>query len=216
MRTVSVVASLAAGLAVGLSAMQGGKARTFDLETPQLPPAGFVFGAMRQPGSGRWLVDREGTNGVVTHVADPAAQGYALALATEAVGADLDVSVRLRFTGPNRTAGLVWRAIDDQNFHALVLDLGANTLSVYRVASGNRIRLDLADDLELDPLAWHTLKVTHDDDEIRVSLGGIGVFRERDRRDRAPGQPLRAGLLAGGTTDVRFDDLRIEPDRGRR
>ena len=54
-------------------------------------------------------------------------------------------------------------------------------LALYRVVRGNRIRLDEEDELELDVSAWHSIRVVQDDDDIRVSLGGIGVIRARDR-----------------------------------
>ena len=76
-------------------------------------------------------------------------------------------------------------------------------MALYRVARGNRIRLEFEDDLELDRDAWHVLRVEHADGRIRVSLGGIGVMRARDRaprRDRA-----RRHLVRGGAT-AWFDD----------
>jgi hypothetical protein len=66
------------------------------------------------------------------------------------------------------------------------------------------------DDLELDADAWHTVKIKQDGSEIDVSLGGIHVLRDRDRRDNRPREGL-VGVVATGHSEVWFDDLRIEP-----
>ena len=91
-------------------------------------------------------------------------------------------SVRLRLAGGARAGGLVWQYQDEHNFYAAMLDLTRQELSMYRVTGGNRVRLETEDDLELDPEAWHTLKVARDDGRIYVALGGIRVFEERDER----------------------------------
>ena len=152
----------------------------------------------------------------MVHHAEAGAGGYAMALVHETTPADVAVSARLRFSGPVKMGGLIWRAQDTQNFYALVLDLVGRELALYRVTSGNRIRIDVEDDLELDPHAWHAVKVVHEEAEIRVSLGGVGVFHERDRRDEHQSAPGRVGLLAAGAADVWFDDLRVESKKGRR
>jgi hypothetical protein len=216
---LAALIALIVSLVVTAAALDGDQAaqvRTFDHEPLGQPPASMRFGAMRQPAPGRWTVERLGADVHLVHAGDPAAAGYSLALRSEPVGHDVTVAVRVRFAGMGRTAGLVWRAADDRNFHALVLDLAANNLALYRVSAGNRVRIDVEDDLELDPGGWHALKVTHENSEIRVSLGGIGVFREHDRRDGQPAGSLRAGLLAGGASDVWFDDLRVESVRDKR
>lgn len=190
--------------------------QTFDADRPDHPPSGFSLAAMRQPGAGRWTVQRQGTQGYLVHQADPSTTGYALAIAEAPATDDAAASARLRFVSGARTGGLVWRYLNDQNFYALVLDIAHQDLALYRVTSGNRINIDVEDALELDPQAWHTLKVQHVESEIRVYLGGIRVFNQQDRRDdRRAHQPGRTGLLASGHSEVWFDDVKIEPKKGR-
>jgi hypothetical protein len=122
---------------------------------------------------------------------------------------DVQVSVRLKATGGGRMAGLVWKYRDPLNHYSAQLDLAKQELAVYRVVNGNRIRLEREDGLELDPDAWHSLKVFQERGEIRVYLGGIRVFRERDRLPRAR---ARVGVWAGGDSTVMFDDFRIEDE----
>jgi hypothetical protein len=208
---------IAFGLTVVTLSAQDAWQTTFDLDRADLPPTGFSLAAMRQPGPGRWFVQRTGTTGHLVHAADPAAMGLSLAVADVPSTNDVGVSARVRLPGGGRKGGLVWRYQNDQNFYALLLDLTRQEVALYRMTDGNRVRLDFEDGLELDPNGWHALKVVHVDEEVRVSLGGIRVFDERDRRD--PTRPAvggRAGLVASGHSDVWFDDVHVEVRRGQR
>jgi hypothetical protein len=189
---------------------------TFDEDRVDQPPAGFSLAATRQADAGRWLVQRSGGSGHLVHRADPAAPGFALAVADRPAPADAAVSVRVKFNGTSRAGGLVWHYRDDLNYNALLLDLNSGELSVYRITAGNRVRLDMRDELELDPAAWHALKVIHEGHDIRVMLGGVRVFHEQDRRATRVDNDSRVGVLATGASEIWFDDLSVEAKRGRR
>jgi hypothetical protein len=184
----------------------------FDQDKVGAPPPGFVFAAMRQPAPGSWEVRRTGTTAYLAHETDPAAHGYAFAVHDGPSWRDVTVSVRLRLPGGRRTGGLVWHYADSQHYYAAVLDLEKGELSLYRVAGGNRIRMEFEDDLELDVEAWHTMKVTHTAKSTRVSLGGIRVFEDAHRGQDRP-DAGRVGLIAAGDASVWFDDLRIDSPR---
>jgi hypothetical protein len=201
----------------GASAAVGqGSVETFDAGKAGEPPPGFTFAAMRQPSPGLFLVRRAGADSRLVHSADAAATGFAFAIAPRDPLSDLVISVRLRLSGGSRAGGVVWRYVDARNFYAAVLDLGNAELSLYRVTNGNMIRIEQERELELDAEAWHSLKVVHDNADVRVSLGGVRVFTEDERRHSRLLPRGRAGLLAAGTAEVWFDDLRIAPDRSRR
>lgn len=190
---------------------------SFDDDRVDHPPSGFTLAAMRQSDAGRWMVQRPAGSGALVHTADPAASGYALAIADRPAPEDIAVTVRLRLAGTARTGGLVWRYRDDHNYYTLLLDLVRAELSAYRITAGNRVRLDMQDELELDGDAWHTLKVVHVGPELRVMLGGVRVFVEQDRRyDRRPDAVGRVGVIATGPSEVWFDDLCVEAKRGHR
>ncbi len=205
----------AALVAVTLS-VQSVPLRTFDDDKAGPPPAGFVMASMRQPGPGVWAIRRAGTNGYLCHDADPAqAGGFSLAIAPGDPLEDVVASARVRLGTGTQAGGLVWRYIDASHFYAVLLDLGRKEIVLYRVVDGNRIRLDSEDDLELDPNAWHTLKVVHEDARVTVSLGGIRVLQDESRAHRQIGAG-RAGVVAAGDSEVCFDDLRVEIEkRGR-
>lgn len=184
----------------------------FDQDKAGSPPPGFVFAAMRQPAPGSWVVRREGASGYLAHETDADAHGYAFAVYDGPAWRDVTVSVRLRLSGGRRAGGLVWHYVDHQHYYAAVLDLAQSELSLYRVAGGNRIRMEFEDDLELDVDAWHTMKVTHTPKSTRVSLGGIRVFEDAHRGQDRP-DAGKVGVIAAGDALVWFDDLRIDSPR---
>jgi hypothetical protein len=123
--------------------------------------------------------------------------------------ADLAATVRLRLTDGARTGGLVWRYVDDRHYYAVLLNLGQSEISLYRINEGHLITLEAEDGLELDPDAWHVLKVVHGQGTIRVLLGGVRVFENDDHRNHWPDRPSRVGLIATGNSTAEFDDFRI-------
>ncbi|HKY19805.1 MAG TPA: family 16 glycoside hydrolase [Vicinamibacterales bacterium] len=197
-------------LQVAAAAAQPVVVRTFEDDKVGAPPAGFVAAVGREGAADQWIVQREGKGRVLAHQGKSSPpDAFAVAIFTGAQYQDVEITVRLKATGGSRSAGLVWRYQDPLNHYAAQLDLAKQELAVYRVSGGNRIRIEHEDDLELDPEAWHSLRVVHEDGEIRVYLGGIRVFGERDRRSRGP---AGVGLWSSGDTTVMFDDFRIEDE----
>jgi hypothetical protein len=184
--------------------------RTFEEDKIGAPPAGFAMATGRDAASEGWIVKREGAARVLVHEGKPSPpDSFAVAVFLATQYQDVQVSVRLKAIAGGRVAGLVWKYQDPLNHYSAQLDLVKQELVVYRVVNGNRIRLDRDDDLELDPDAWHSLKIFQEHGEIRVYLGGIRVFRERDRLPKVNGS---VGMWAGGDSTVMFDDFRIEDE----
>jgi hypothetical protein len=194
--------------------------RAFDDEPPGRPPSGFTFRVARDTGPARWLVQRESTNGFLAHIGEPEApRGFALAILDvqprrSADGASrgvVSVSARTRLASRKGSLGIVWRVQDATNYYLARLDLEHQDIGLYRVVHGNRTRIDGEDDLELDTSAWHSLKVVHEEESIRVYLGGIRVLRARDRTFSEPGA---AGVWCTGDAVAHFDDLRVDTGEG--
>jgi hypothetical protein len=189
---------------------QSALVRTFDDDKIGAPPAGFVTAAGRDAAADRWTVRQENKGKVVLHQGQPSpSDSFSVAILSGAQYQDVEVSVRLKATGGSRLAGLVWKYQDPLNHYSVQLDLARQELAIYRVSSGNRIRLEREDDLELDPEAWHSMRILQEEGQIRVYLGGIRVFSERDRQPRAPSA---VGLWTSGDTTVMFDDFRVEDE----
>ncbi len=198
--------------------------RTFDAEPVGRPPAGFTFHVARDRAAPRWLVEREQANGFLAHRGEAGHAGFALALLVSGATSapPVSLSARLRLSGGQRSGGIVWGVQDADNYYLARLDLDRQDIALYRVTAGNRTRIEGEDDLELDPTAWHTLRVVQQEESIRVYLGGIGVLRARDRTFNKGG---RVGLWCAGDAVAHFDDLRVgtvenkdshaDPRRGR-
>jgi hypothetical protein len=215
--------ALLALMAVTASAAASGPPRTFDGDPVGRPPAGFTFHVVRYSSAPRWLVQRDGTNGFLAHGGDAAGHtGFDLAVLDGDKTRNVSVSARVRLASGQRSGGLVWRVQDAENYYLARLDLDRQDIGLYRVTAGNRTRIEGEDDLELDPGAWHTLRVVQEDEEIRVYLGGIRVLRARDRTFSQAGG---AGLWCAGDAVAHFDDLKLgatgnkdndaDPRRGR-
>ena len=193
-----------------IAAAQAVVLRTFDDDKIGAPPAGFTMAVGRDATADGWTVKREGTARVLAREGKQSpADSFAVAIFSVTRYQDVQVSVRLKAIGGGRTAGLVWKYQDPMNHYSAQLDLARQELSMYRVVNGNRIRLEREDDLELDRDAWHSLKIFQKNGQIRVYLGGIRVFTERDRLPRIG---AHVGLWTGGNSSVMFDDFRIEDE----
>ena len=197
-------------LLLQVAAAQSVVLRTFEDDKIGAPPAGFVTAAGRDAPADGWTVKREGTARVLAHDGKPSPpDSFAVAILSGLHYRDVQVSVRFKAVGGSRAAGLVWKYQDPLNHYSAQLDLAKQELVMYRVVNGNRIRLEREDDLELDPDAWHSLKIFQERGQIRVYLGGIRVLSERDQLPRAPAS---VGLWTSGDSTVMFDDFRVEDE----
>jgi hypothetical protein len=198
---------------VALTAAHGSEpVRNFDLDPAGRPPSGLTFRAARDAPPGRWTVQRDGSNGFLVHAGDGAAAGgFSLALLERRTpDAAESISARIRLApGSRGAAGVLWRVQDADNYYLARLDLSRQDVGLYRVVHGNRVRIEGEDDLELDPGAWHTIKIVQEQEQIRVYLGGIRVLRARDRTFVRPGT---AGVWCTGDAVAHFDDLKIGMD----
>ena len=199
-------------LGVALSA-QSVIVHSFDTDAPGTLPSGFVVAPFRQAAPGSWAVIASGPQQYLAHSAGRQ-DGWTLAIDSGQRWNGVVLSARLRLAGGARAGGLVWRYQDPTNFRAVLLDLVNHKITGYRISGGNRFTFDGEDGLELDAEAWHTVKVVQESDEVTVSLGGIRVFRDEDRRGARSHDGL-VGVLAAGDAEVWVDDLRIGPLRGR-
>jgi hypothetical protein len=188
--------------------------RTFEEDRVGVPPGGFAFSGTAQARPDRWLVRRERDNNVLAHLRDPdRGRGISLAVLDGPGHANVSVAARFKLAGDEAAGGFVWRFQDAQNYYLVRLDLepADQEIGLYRVVSGNRIRIGREEDLELRPKDWHLLKVVHSAETIRVYLDGIKVFDVHDRTFRDAGA---VGLWSASDADLYFDDLSLgEGDR---
>jgi hypothetical protein len=188
--------------------------RTFEEDRVGVPPVGFVFSGTAPMRPDRWLVRRERDNNVLAHVGSlPRGGGIALAVLDGPRAANLSVAARFKLAAGDRPGGFVWRYQDPQNYYMVSLDLAdvaEQEIKLYRVVSGNRIRIGREEDMDLSQKDWHVLKVVHANETIRVYLDGIKVFDVRDRTFRDAGA---VGLWSADDAVMYFDDLSLGEGR---
>lgn len=208
---VALVAVTLACVTVAVVRAQPRVERTFDGDRVGAQPNGLLFTRMKGAAVGRWLVQRSGQDTFLAQAGEGTSDGVVLAL-VDGQGheyEDVRVTTKMRLAGGARSAGVVWRYQDEENFYLASLDLAAQRIDVYRIAQGNRVRIKSEDDLALDPNAWHTLTVVHEENEIRLYIGGIHVFEFWDRALRRAG---RAGVWSTANTVAHFDTMTVQPE----
>ena len=170
-------------------------------------PQGFTVTDGQPAQAGAWLVQREGSDTFLSHAAQTR-NAIDVAVASAVSLGNVSLTARIRFPETAQTAGIAWRYRDPGNYYSVALDLRAQNIRIYRVFGGNRTRLEDEDDLEVDPLTWHTLKVEDDGNRMRVWLDGVPVV---DTRDRSLHEPGAVGVWTNGDATVWFDSLQAEP-----
>lgn len=213
--TVPPLVLLALVALTGVAVAQAPAARIvlpFDDATVGHPPAGFLFAASRQASAGSWQVRGGGTLRHLMHPADPSVtdRGISVAVASAAAHADVRVSARVRLIDVDRAGGVVWAYHDADHFYFAGVALTERHAVLVRVAGGNRTLLNIIEDVDLDPEAWHNISVTHRGDDVRVAINGLNVLHARDRMLDQPGL---AGVWSAGNSTSWFDDIVIDAVR---
>jgi hypothetical protein len=134
---------------------------------------------------------------------------YALAILDGPARANGSIEVNIKHAGRSGRGGVVWRYQDPLNYYTVHLDLDEadQDIALYRVVKGNRTRIGNDADLQLRPSDWHVLKVSHENETIRVYLGGVKVFDVQDKTFRGPGA---VGLWSALDSVMYFDDLSFD------
>jgi hypothetical protein len=198
-------------LAFGCIAVAAAGRVSFDFDEAAIgsAPDGFFFAGARQSAPGVWEVAGAGAKRHLVHFADPTVtmRGISVAGVNAAAPADLRISTRLRLMDGDRAGGLFWRYRDSADFYFVSIFLSVREAALIRVTAGNRITLDRATGINLDPEAWHTMTVVHNGEQIVAHVDGIPVLRGRDRMLTDGG---RAGVWSAGNSTTAFDDVTIE------
>lgn len=183
------------------------QAWTFDHVPAGTTPPNFEMVGSPQRPDGRWVVVQDGRNRVLAQLEEQTG-AHRLLVERTATFADVAVSVRYRGLSGDRAAGVVWRYGEGGDHYLARLNLAQQRASLYKVVRGTRSRIAGLDHLELDREAWHTVKVEHRGDLIRMWINGIPVAETRDRTVLAAG---RIGVWTSSNSTAWFDDLHARP-----
>jgi hypothetical protein len=107
----------------------------------------------------------------------------------------------------DQACGLMFRAVDSENYLLTRANALEDNVRLYRVVDGDRQQLASAS-LEVTSRAWHTLEVTMRGAELRVAWDGTEVLSGSD----ATFTNGKLGLWTKADAITRFDDLEAMAD----
>jgi len=121
---------------------------------------------------------------------------------------DLDLEVRVKVISGkhNQGSGVIWRAVDANNYYLARWTGLSNNFRVYCIKDGNPKRLATVD-IAADPKAWHTIKITHQGERIVASLDGVKFM---EVNDATFGEAGMIGLCTKADATAAFDDLKAQ------
>jgi hypothetical protein len=132
---------------------------------------------------------------------------------------DGDLSVKFRIDGggrtPTRTAGIVWRYQNPNNYYLLHFSADQKNIVLFSVVNG-RYRpvpivggqpgtVGVAHDIRVGQ--WYVVKVMFRGSQVRVLFGNRRLFEADDKQLDLSG---RTGVWTRGRTSASFDDFRVD------
>jgi hypothetical protein len=186
----------------------------FENSEPGKLPAGFVTGKTGAGAPGRWelVADPTAPSGmlVVGQLdADKSADRATLLMLDAVKAKNLALSVRFKAVGgeTDKSAGLVARHRDDNNYYLVSADaLGAH-VRLFHVMNGVRAEIGSAP-AAVTADEWHSLGLVVVGSAIQVSFDGKTLFEVEDDSLVDAG---KVGLATAADSIAYFDDLAIQP-----
>jgi len=143
---------------------------------------------------------------------------FALAVFDKVVCRDGDLSVKFKIAASARkikTAGIVWRYQDPQNYYLLHFSVDEKNIVLFRVENGQTHPIPVRSDKpgrfgvshDLRTGQWYVAKVIFRGGSIRVLFGNRQLF---DAVDDSLSTAGKTGLWTRGGTEASFDDFRID------
>jgi hypothetical protein len=181
-------------------------------------PKGFVASVATEPNAkgtvAKWAVVEDATapsGKRVLQVVESKNRGavYNLCLREEKSPADVTISVRIRADRgvEDRGGGLIWRAVDENDYYLVRWNPLEKTVCAYRTVKGRRITLQFVA-VPGGSGAWHLLQVIMRGRVIEVVFDGAPVMSLPDDLFKEAG---RVGLWTRSDAQSSFDDLKIAP-----
>jgi hypothetical protein len=195
----------------------------FDNLRPISFPPDWTMATTRPQEPARWEVLRDSTApsrpNVFAQISGVNANAeFALAVFDKVVCRDGDLSVKFKIAASARkikTAGIVWRYQDPQNYYLLHFSVDERTIVLFRVENGQAHTIPVRGGKpgafgvshDLRTGQWYVAKVIFRGNSIRVLFGNRQLFDAVDDTLNTPG---KTGLWTRGGTEASFDDFRID------
>jgi hypothetical protein len=185
-----------------LAAQTSEKAWNFDADTPGGIPEGFTVVL------GDWKIvadaDTPSRPGVLAQLAKHSGSTFNLILANGTNSKNVNISVKMKAVAgkEDQGGGLVWRAMDSNNYYIARYNPLEDNYRVYKVEQGRRIQLQNADIKHSE--GWHTLRVRMEGDHIQCYYD-LGKYLDvKDSTFQVSG---KIGLWTKADAQSHFDDL---------
>jgi hypothetical protein len=200
----------------------GADSVNFDSVTPGTPPPNWTFTETHSNHRARWEVRNDPSapsrgNVLVQSSGSAGPFDFPMAIFDRDICSDGDLSVKFRID-PNRssrTAGLVWRYQDPNNYYLLHFSVEARNIALFRMQNGKATPVPVAGVTpatfivphEIRPGQWYVAKVIFRGTKFRILFGNRRLFEAEDAGILAPG---KTGVWTKGRTTASFDDFRID------
>ncbi len=102
--------------------------------------------------------------------------------------------------------GIVWRALNGDNYYAAQWDALKQQVRLYCVVYGKRELLQSVR-VQADPTTWHTLEIEHFREHITITMDGRFVMKQQDDMLPLPGM---IGLWTQADAVTMFDEIRVD------
>jgi hypothetical protein len=139
----------------------------------------------------------------------PGEFAFPLAVFDKVICRDGDLSVKFKIgsaPGKIRTAGIVWRYQDPNDYYLLHFSVDEKNIALFHMQNGKARPIYIIPH-DVHTGQWYIAKVTYRGPHIRVEFGNRLLF---DAVDDALSVPGKTGLWTKAGTVAYFDDFRID------
>jgi hypothetical protein len=200
----------------------GGDNVDFDALKPGVTPPNWSFTSTRDGAQSHWEIRRDPTapsrGNVLEQVSGTQRPfDFPVAIFDKVVCRDGDLSVKFKIEGGGaaKTAGIVWRYQDRNNYYLLHFSAGEKNIVLFRIRDGKAQALPaigappgsvgVAHDIRVGQ--WYVAKVIFRGPRVRVLFGNRRLFDVDDSAILLAG---KTGVWTKGRTTASFDDFRID------
>ena len=202
---------LGSGLAL---ANPGATTWSFDADKLDATPSGFSFGRTGKGAQGKWIVIADGGAASGKQVlaqrdADDTDYRFPVALADAPVLADVRASVKCKpVSGKvDQACGLVFRAVDFDNYYVARANALEDNVRLYHVVKGERKQFASWSG-KVKTGTWHELRADAKSDRLEIYFDGKKVIDAKDATFKAAG---KIGVWTKADSVTYFEDLVAAP-----
>jgi hypothetical protein len=178
---------------------------SFDNDKVGGPPAGWTA-TKTGAGTARWTIEKDDTAPSKPNVLKQSGQAtYPICLRDGSSLQDGFVEVKFKpISGKeDQAGGLIWRAMDANNYYVARANALENNVTIYHTINGNRSEKKRTS-TKVALNQWHTLRVDFEGSHFTVTLDGKKAFEWDDQTFKEPG---KVGLWTKADSVTLFDDF---------